>query len=274
LYGRIRLLLAILFLGLAGVASAQGDLLLATTTSTQDTGLLDVLLPRFQALTGIRVKTLAVGSGQALALGRKGEADVLLVHSPEAEKAFVAEGAVLRRRLVMHNDFVLVGPDSDPAGLRGSRGAVEAFRRLAKGVAPFVSRGDQSGTHAQERRLWAAAGVDPAGRPWYLETGTGMGQTLSVASERRGCALTDRGTFLAMRKVLALAVLVEGDPALANVYHVIELDPRRFPKIHAAAAKAFADFLVSPGAQECIRTFGADRYGTPLFQPDAGKKDD
>lgn len=274
MHDRIRLFLASFLLCLGVTAAAQGDLLLATTTSTQDSGLLDVLLPRFKARTGIQVKTLAVGSGQALALGRKGEADLLLVHSPEAERAFMAEGAGLRRRLVMHNDFVILGPAGDPAGLRGSRNAAEAFRRLARGTVPFLSRADQSGTHAQEQKLWRAAGFDPAGRPWYLETGLGMGPTLNVASEKRACTLSDRGTWLAMRRNLALEVLVEGDPGLANVYHVIELDPARFPKVRARAARAFADFLVSAEAQEAIRTFGADRYGAPLFFPDAGKKDD
>jgi len=257
----------------ATLASGQTSLILATTTSTQDSGLLDLLVPRFQKQTGLRVKTIAVGSGQALAMGRKGEADVLLVHAPEAERAFMAEGAGLRRRLVMHNDFILVGPASDPARLRGAPSAVEAFRRLARGAAPFVSRGDQSGTHAQELKLWRAAGCTPAGQGWYLETGQGMGQTLNVAAEKRGCTLTDRGTFLAQRRFLGLAVLQEGDPALANVYHVIELDPRRWPKVNAAGGRAFADFLVAPDTQEAIRTFGVDRLGQALFFPDAGRPD-
>lgn len=270
---RVRGFLAWLLLA-ACPALAQGSLILSTTTSTQDSGLLDVLVPLFQKQTGLKVKTIAVGSGQALAMGRKGEADVLLVHAPEAERAFMAEGAGLRRRLVMHNDFVLVGPPSDPAGLKGAGSAVEAFRRLARGAVPFVSRADQSGTHSEERKLWKAAGFDPTGRSWYLETGQGMGQTLGVAAQKKACTLTDRGTWLALRKVLGLAVLVEGDPSLANVYHVIELDPSRHPRVNAAAGRAFADFLVAPATQEVIRTFGVDRYGAPLFFPDAGKKDD
>lgn len=270
---RVLSFLAFLLL-LAAPALAQGSLILATTTSTQDSGLLDVLVPLFQKQTGIRVKTIAVGSGQALAMGRKGEADVLLVHAPDAERAFMAEGSGLRRRLVMHNDFVVVGPPSDPAGLKGARSAAEAFRRIAAGKAPFVSRADQSGTHAEEKKLWKAAGFDPAGRPWYLETGQGMGQTLNVAAEKKACTLSDRGTWLSMRKMLGLVVLVEGDRSLANIYHVIELDPARHPRINAAAGRAFADFLVSPATQEVIRTFGVDRYGSPLFFPDAGKKDD
>lgn len=256
------------------MASAQGTLILSTTTSTQDSGLLDVLVPLFQKQTGIHVKTIAVGSGQALAMGRKGEADVLLVHSPDAEKAYMAEGAGGRRLLVMHNDFVLVGSPADPARLRAAKSAADAFKLLAAGAVPFVSRADQSGTHAQEKKLWKLAGVNPAGRPWYLETGQGMGQTLNVAAEKKGVTLADRGTYLATRKLTGLAILVEGDPSLANIYHVIEVNPARSPKINAAAAKAFADFLVSPQVQDLIRKFGVDRFGSPLFFPDAGKKDD
>ena len=271
---RVLTLLAglLLWVGAPG-ASAQGSLILATTTSTQDSGLLDVLVPLFQKRTGIQVKTIAVGSGQALAMGRKGEADVLLVHSPEAEKVFMGEGAGLRRRLVMHNDFVLLGPATDPAGLHTAATAVEAFRRLATGKTAFVSRADQSGTHAQEKKLWKAAGFDPAGRSWYLETGQGMGQTLNVAAEKHACTLSDRGTYLAMKHFLGLAILLEGDPSLANIYHVIELDPARWPKVNASAARAFADFLVSAQGQDLIRAYGKDRYGSPLFFPDGGKED-
>lgn len=268
---RFLALAAGLLLGLA--AHAQGTIILATTTSTQDSGLLDVLVPTFERQTGIKVKTIAVGSGQAMAMGRKGEADVLLVHSPDAEKEFMKEGVGLRRLLVMHNDFVVVGPAADPSGLKGARTALDAFRKLAEGKAPFVSRADNSGTHAQEKKLWKGAGIDPAGKPWYLETGQGMGQTLNVASEKKAYTLSDRGTFLAMRKNLGLAIVSEGDASLANIYHVIEIDPAKFPKVNAAGGKAFAAFLVSAPAQEVIRTFGKDHFGSPLFFPDAGKKD-
>jgi len=252
-------------------AAEPRAVLLATTTSTQDTGLLDVLVPLFHQRTGIAVKTIAVGSGQALAMGRKGEADVLLVHSPDAENAFMAEGHGSRRRLVMHNDFVILGPKDDPAGLRATPKAAEAFRRLAGHGALFLSRGDNSGTHAQERKLWKAAGLDPEGRPWYQQTGLGMGQTLSVASEKKAYTLADRGTYLAMRKVLALTILGEGDASLLNIYHVIQLDPAKFPKVNASGAAAFADFLVSKEVQDIIATFGIQRYGGPLFFADAGK---
>ncbi len=269
---RFLALAAGLLMGLA--AHAQGTIILATTTSTQDSGLLDVLVPTFERQTGIKVKTIAVGSGQAMAMGRKGEADVLLVHSPDAEKEFMKEGVGLRRLLVMHNDFVVVGPAADPSGLRGAHTALEAFRKLAEGKAPFVSRADNSGTHAQEKKLWKAAGFEPKGRAWYLETGQGMGATLNVAAEKKANTLTDRGTWLAVRKSMpGQTILVEGDTALANIYHVIELQPGRFPRVNAAGAKAFAEFLVSPKTQALIRTFGVDTFGSPLFFPDAGKAD-
>jgi tungstate transport system substrate-binding protein len=267
---------ATLALGVAGLGAmaAPGSIILATTTSTQDSGLLDVLVPVFQQKTGILVKTIAVGSGQALAMGEKGEADVLLVHSPDAEKKFMAAGHGIRRRLIMHNDFILLGPPQDPAGVKAARTAPEAFRAIAAKGQLFVSRADKSGTNAQEQKLWKAAGIDPAGQKWYLETGLGMGQTLNVSAEKRGYTLSDRGTYLAMKKSLGLAILTEGDPTLLNIYHVIELDPARFPKVNAAGGTAFAEFLLSREGQEAIRTFGVAKYGGPLFFPDAGKRED
>ncbi|MEW6219111.1 MAG: substrate-binding domain-containing protein [Thermodesulfobacteriota bacterium] len=255
---------------LAGATEPQA-IILATTSSTQDSGLLDLLTPIFEAEAGITVKTIAVGSGQAMAMGEKGEADVLLVHSPEAEKRFMEAGFGANRRLVMHNDFVLVGPAADPAGIRGSATAALALSKIATTGALFMSRGDKSGTHAKEQKLWKEAGLSPAGA-WYQETGLGMGQTLSVASEKGGYTLADRGTYLAARKNLALEILVEGEKGLLNVYHVIELEGSRFPKVNVAGGKAFADFMVAPATQEMIRTFGVDRFGSPLFFPDAGKK--
>lgn len=270
---RILSLLAGTILCLGPAAFAQHSVILATTTSTQDSGLLDVLVPMFQKQTGFQVKTIAVGSGQAIAMGRKGEADVLLVHSPDAEKAFMADGPGLNRKLVMHNDFVVLGPAADPAGLKAAPTAADAFRKLAAGSVTFVSRADQSGTHAQEKKLWKGAGIDPAGKPWYLETGQGMGQTLNVASEKRAYTLSDRGTYLAMKKNLGLAIVSEGDLSLANIYHVIEIDPAKFPKVNSAGGRAFAAFMVSAPAQAVIRTFGVEKFGSPLFFPDAGKKD-
>ncbi len=253
---------------LSAAPPAQPAVILATTTSTQDSGLLDELIPLFEKQTGYAVKTIAVGSGQAIAMGKRGEADVLLVHSPEAEKALVAEGGGINRRLVMHNDFVLLGPLADPAGVM-KHGAVESFQRVAGAKALFISRGDNSGTHAQELKLWKAAGITAEGQTWYQQSGQGMGQTLAIAAEKKAYTLSDRGTYLALRKKLGLALLHEGDPALRNVYHVIEVNPARFPKVNAAGGRAFADFMVSKAVQVRIKEFGIKLYGSPLFFPDA-----
>jgi len=250
----------------------EKNIILATTTSTQDTGLLDVLLPIFEKKTGYFVKTIAVGSGQAMTMGQKGEADVLLVHSPDAEKKFITEGYGINRRLVMHNDFIIVGPRSDPARIHKLKIATEAFKKIAAGNAVFISRGDNSGTHATEKKIWKAAGIKPDGQKWYQQTGLGMGQTLSVAAEKKAYTLADRGTYLALKKNLGLDILVEGDAILLNIYHVIEVNPVKWPKANAAGAKAFADFMVSKDTQNIIKTFGVQKYGSPLFFPDAGKK--
>jgi tungstate transport system substrate-binding protein len=257
----------------AGAEDAAKTLILATTTSTQDSGLLDALLPAFQKASGYAVKTISVGSGQAMAMGRRGEADVLLVHSPADEEKLVAEGFGVNRRLVMHNDFIVVGPPADPAGVRRATSAKEAMAKIAAAGAIFVSRGDNSGTHAKEKGLWRAAGVSPDGQKWYQQTGIGMGETLNVASEKGGYTLTDRGTFLAITKgrKLALQIVVEGEPLLLNVYHVIEVNPAKWPKVNAAGAKAFADFMVAAKTQEAIAKFGVEKFGGPLFFPDAGK---
>lgn len=254
----------------AGVAcSSGGELILATTTSTQDSGLLDVLVPMFEEQYGYRVKTIAVGSGQALRLGEEGEADVILSHSPEAEEQFMAAGHGADRRPVMHNDFVLVGPPDDPADAAGAPSAAQALARIASAGVRFISRGDRSGTHSKELSLWRATGVDPTGAPWYVETGQGMGATLAVANDMRAYTLSDRGTYLAQRKNLNLAILAQGDPLLQNVYHVIVVDPNRHPSVNIRGARDFAAFITSPAAQEVIRRFGLDRFGEPLFVPDA-----
>ncbi len=247
---------------------AQKSIILATTTSTQDSGLLDELIPRFEQQSGYAVKTIAVGSGQAIAMGRRGEADLLLVHSPDAEKALVADGAGINRRIVMHNDFILLGPPVDPAGL-AKHNTMECFQRIAAAKALFISRGDNSGTHAQELKLWKGAGIAVDGQAWYQQTGQGMGQTLAIAAEKKAYTVSDRGTYLALRKKLGLAILHEGDPSLRNVYHVIEANPARFPRVNAAGARAFADFLVSKAVQQRIKEFGIALYGSPLFFPDA-----
>ena len=258
------------FAGMA--APKQKNIILATTTSTQDTGLLDVLIPIFEKQTGYFVKTIAVGSGQAMAMGQKGEADVLLVHSPDAEKKFIVDGFGVNRQLVMHNDFVIVGPAADSAKIKGENSAAAAFKEIAGANALFISRGDNSGTHSQEKKLWKTAGVNPEGQKWYQQTGLGMGQTLNVAAEKKGYTLADRGTYLSLKKNLGLDVLVEGDSALLNIYHVIEVNVDKWPKVNVAGAKTFADFMVSKKTQNIIKTFGMDKFGSPLFFPDAGKK--
>lgn len=271
-----RVLALLLLAGLAVVppaGAASRVVILSTTTSTLDSGLLDVLVPLFERQTGLTVKTIAVGTGQALALAARGEADVTLAHAPALERKYVAEGRMRNRRLVMVNDFVVVGPAGDPAGIRDARPAAEAFRRIAAAGARFVSRGDRSGTHDRELALWRAAGVTPRGS-WYIESGQGMGATLGIADERAAYALTDRATFLAVARRLRLVVLVEGDRALLNFYSVLEVDPANGPRVNAAGGRAFADFLVAPATQEVIRTFGIAAFGRPLFVPAAGRSGD
>ena len=267
----LALCMAALFVSSPASAAGQKNLILATTTSTQDTGLLDVLNPIFEKKTGFFVKTIAVGSGQAMAMGAKGEADVLLVHSPAAEKKFMTEGNGVTRKLVMHNDFIIIGPPFDPAGIKGMKSAAEAFKQMAAKGSVFMSRGDNSGTNAKEKDVWKAAGINPEGQKYYQQTGLGMGQTLAVAAEKKTYTLADRGTYLALKKNLGLDILVEGDKVLLNIYHVIDVNPTKFPKVNAPAAKAFADFMVSKEVQGIIAKFGVDKYGSPLFFPDAGK---
>ncbi len=247
---------------------AGGETLtLASTTSTLDSGLFDALIPPFERQNGCTVKVIAVGTGQAMRLARDGNADVLLVHDREAEEKFVAEGFGLERLDVMHNDFVLVGPAADPARARGPA-AAEAFRRIAAAGAPFASRGDDSGTHKKERRLWQAAGVAPGGA-WYLESGSGMEATLRIAAEKGAYCLVDRATWLAHRREAGgLALLVEGDETLFNPYSVIVVSNAKFPWLNTALARRFAEFVRSPEGQGIIRDFGRERFGAPLFFPD------
>jgi tungstate transport system substrate-binding protein len=250
----------------------QKNVILATTTSTQDSGLLDVLIPIFEKETGYFVKTISVGSGQAMKMGEKGEADVLLVHSPDAEKTFVAQGLGINRTLVMHNDFIIVGPPADPAKIKGLKSSKEALKLIAQAGSLYLSRGDNSGTHAKEKVILKAAGIVPEGQKWYQQTGLGMGQTLNVAAEKKGYTLADRGTYLSLKKNLGLDILVEGEPLLLNIYHVIEVNPAKWSKVNAAGAKAFSAFMVSKKIQDIISKFGVEKYGSPLFFPDAGKK--
>jgi tungstate transport system substrate-binding protein len=247
------------------------ELILATTTSTQDSGLLDVLVPMFEEETGYNVKTVAVGTGAALAMGERGEADVLLVHAPTSELPLIENGDCISRKLVMHNDFVIVGPPSDPAGISGTSDAAAALSTIADSQAIFISRGDDSGTNKKELSLWEKAGIDPSGQSWYQETGQGMGASLTVTSEKQGYTLTDRATYLATQANLELDIFTQGDPLLLNIYHVMQVNPNKSDKINGEGAKAFVDFIIAPATQEVIRTFGVDKYGQPLFFPDADK---
>ncbi len=246
------------------------NLILATTTSTQDSGLLDVLVPDFEQKTGYTVQTVAVGSGEAMKMGQECNADVLLVHSPAAEKDFMNNNYGVDRQLVMHNDFIVVGPSSDPAGIKGSASAPDAFTKIANTQSPFISRGDNSGTNAKELAIWKAANITPEGS-WYNESGQGMGATLTLSSEKGAYTLTDRATYLANKANLQLDNLVEGDSTLLNIYHVIQVNPVNCPKANNAGAVAFSDYMVAPDTQALIGKFGVDKYGQALFTPDAGK---
>lgn len=257
--------------GTALPTKASGTLLLASTTTTQDSGLLDVLIPAFEKATGYRVKLVAGGSGQAIENGTRGDVDVLFVHSPAAEKKMVDAGDGIERQLVMHNDFIVVGPKNDPAGVRSAVDVNAAFKAIADRRAPFISRGDSSGTNVFELNIWKALAITPQGQSWYSETGQGQGATLQVASQRRAYALADRGTYLAQKNNLDLEILHEKSRGLLNLYHVIVVNPAKHPNVNVAGARAWAAWITRPDVQELIGTFGVDKYGEPLFIPDAGK---
>ena len=248
----------------SAASSDKGRMILATTTSTQDSGLLDELLPRFEDESGCSVKTVAVGSGEAIELGEKGDADVLLVHSPEAEEEFMQGGHGTSRKAVMHNDFIVVGPADDPAKVKDAGSAAAAFTLISKAEAPFASRADESGTNTKELSLWDAAGIKPAGS-WYIETGQGMGETLTIAGQKSAYTLSDRGTFLATDN-LDLKLLLEGGKDLLNPYHVIVV---KGDQVNHACAQEFSDWIISPETQRRIGSFGVAEYGEPLFFPDA-----
>jgi tungstate transport system substrate-binding protein len=268
-------LTAWIFLGWPGrlnsvYAKDVQSIICASTTSMQNTGLFEYLLPHFTRKTGIEVKVIAVGTGQALAMGERGDADVLLVHSPEAEEAFINAGHGLKRNPVMYNDFVILGNGEDKAGIRGMKQATAAFAAIGSKGVPFLSRGDDSGTHQKELKLWAKAGIDPKGKPWYLESGQGMAGTIRIADERKAYTLSDRGTWLSMKDKgkMELEILLEGDPQLFNQYSVIVVNPERHPKVKAEQARIFADWLVSEEGQKLIGAF-KDAFGNRLFQPNA-----
>ncbi len=270
--GLALVLLAALSLPACSPTPENPALILATTTSTQDSGLLDVLVPAFEQETDYTAQVVAVGTGEALKMGEEGNADVLLVHAPSSEVTFMENGFGSDRRLVMHNDFVIVGPSDDPAGIRGL-GPVEALAAIANSGASFVSRGDDSGTHKKELSLWTSAGIDPTGQDWYVETGQSMGTTLTIASETAAYTLTDRATYLAYQDNLLLEILVEGDPSLLNVYHVIVVNPELWPDVNNAGAIAFANFITSDQGQGIIADFGVEEFGQSLFIADADKTD-
>jgi tungstate transport system substrate-binding protein len=252
----------------------QQEIVLLTTTTTQDSGILAALVEAFERTSKpFKVKPIVAGSGDILKQAAAGEGDVVLTHSPEAELEWMKGGNGTSRRLVMYNDFVIAGPAADPAGIRGLAPDV-ALRTIAERGDVFVSRGDQSGTHVRERKLWKSTGVDPKGQPWYRETGQGQGLTMEVASQQGGYVFTDRGTLLVHRQRLALTVLVEGDARLRNIYHVMTVSPTKFPKVNAAGGEAFADFVVSPEAQALIGSFGRERVGQSLFTPVAHLTDE
>lgn len=266
------ILIGLVALGGLSVACADMDteIILGTTTSTQDSGLLDVLVPLFEERTNLRVKVIAVGSGAALAMAKTGDADVLLAHSPAAEEQLVEDGFGVQRARVMYNDFVLIGPPDDPAGLGGLPSVTDAFVRIGETQSIFVSRGDDSGTHAMELQLWQAAGLAvPTRQSWYTEAGQGMGQVLTITQEVAGYTLADRGTWLSVANAETLPILVQGDERLFNVYHVIVVNPDAFPglTLNTAGAERFRDFLLSDEVQEIISTFGTEQWGQPLFVP-------
>lgn len=258
----------------APAAPANPNIILATTTSTQDSGLLDVLVPMFEEQTGYVVQTVAVGTGEALKMGEEGNADVLLVHAPASEVTFMDGGFGMDRMLVMHNDYIIVGPAEDPAAIKGL-GPKDAFLAIYNAGANFVSRGDDSGTHKKEVSFWTKAEKDPrTEKPaWFIETGQGMGASLTVASEKQAYILTDRATYLANKDNLQLEILLEGNNALLNVYHVITVNPDKWPAVNYEGAMAFAKFIIDPATQAVIAEFGVEKFGQPLFIPDADKTD-
>ena len=276
---KIAIRMLITFLGLLvatnghAADAASRNVILSTTTSTQDSGLLDVLVPLFEKQSGYSVKTISVGTGQSLELAAKGDADVALVHAPSLERKYVADGKLHNRRLVMYNDFVIIGPKDDPAKIAKLNSASAALKAIERASAPFISRGDNSGTHNLEKSLWKAAGIRPQGS-WYIESGQGMGATLGIAQERNAYTVTDRGTYLALQRRVTLPILVEGDRTLLNIYSVLEVNPGNGPRVNAVGGKAFADFMVSDPAQKLIKSFGVEKFGQPLFVPVAGKREE
>jgi len=250
-------------------AAGGKSIILATTTSVQDSGLLDQLVPEFQSQSGYTVKTIAVGSGQALAMADRGEADVVIAHDPDIEKQLLSSGKATQS-VLMHNDFVVIGPSSDPAGINNATSASDALQRIAENSATFISRGDKSGTNNFELKQWKAAGITPTGS-WYQESGQGMGQTINIASQKQAYTIADRATYLATKDASGLAVLYQGTPDMLNVYDVLPVTAKAGSRVNVAGGEAFARFMLSPEVQTEIGEFGKDKYGIALFDPDAGQ---
>lgn len=262
---RALILISVAF-GMVGCQSGTNEtLILATTTSTRDTGLLDVLVPMFEEQTGSSVKTIAVGTGATLTMGRRGEADVLLVHAPSQEQTFMDEGHGIKRQPFMFNDFVLLGPAEDAAEVSEAKSAAEAFQKISALQALFLSRGDDSGTHFREQLVWEMAGVEPSGA-WYQQTGQGMGQTLIIAADKKAYTLSDRGTYLNLKERTELNVLYEGDTELRNIYSVILVNPEKSTKINKELAQTFFDFILSQAVSEVIEALGVEQHGEPYFR--------
>lgn len=251
-------------------AVREKEIILSTTTSTYDSGLLDELIPVFEKKYKISVTPIAVGTGEALKMGERGEVDVVLVHARSAEDKFVDEGFGVNRKDVMHNDFVIIGPEEDPAEIKGNENVTEAFKKMSEKQMLFISRGDDSGTHKKEIKIWEEAGVEPKG-DWYLEAGQGMAGTIMIANEKDAYTLTDRGTYLAQQKNIQLKILFEGDPLLLNPYGIIAVNPDKHTNINYERAIKFIDFITSEEGQEIIKNFGIVKYGQPLFFPDVIK---
>jgi len=268
---KIIFLILLCVLLVPGVTEAQQRLKMSTTTSTDNSGLLEILLPPFEKMFNVKVDVIAVGTGKALRLGQNGDVDIVFVHARSAEDRFVADGYGVNRRDVMYNDFVITGPENDPAQIRGTKSAAVALAKIAGVQAPFISRGDDSGTHKKEKNIWIETGITPRGA-WYQEVGQGMGAVLKIADEKKAYALADRGTFLAFSKKVGLVVLCEGDPVLYNPYGIIAVNPATYPHVNYVKAMALIGWVTAPEGQEIIRQFGKEKFGRPLFTPMAVKK--
>jgi tungstate transport system substrate-binding protein len=251
-------------------ASAQTDIICASTTSTENSGLFGHILPMFEKKTGIKVKVVARGTGASIEMGKRGDADVVFVHAKELELKAVEEGYFVNRHEVMYNDFVIIAPPNDPAKLKGIKSAIDGFRKIAESSQPFVSRGDKSGTHTKELEIWKKAGIDPKGQKWYLEVGQGMEKTQRIANEKRAYCLTDRGTWLATRDKdkLEMAIVLEGDPILFNQYGVMAVNPQKHKHVKYKEAMEFVNWVISKEGQQAIASF-KDKLGNQLFYPNA-----